>query len=239
MHLVIYKLTSPNGKCYIGQTRDVESRFRSYRTLHKRVHSQRKIYNALKKYGPENFTYEIIQECLNQNELNDAEIHWIEKFDSIANGYNLMTGGSYGTHSEETRRKLSEAHTGKKWSDERRLAYENSEYVFKPSDDHLKKLHSGRDKADPGMKGKSQSDYQKECASKALRGKKKSAEHKMKLSKVKQRFNYVIISPEGTVFETTNLHKFCKEHELSTGNMTQNCLHGKYYKGWSVTRTTL
>jgi len=55
MDIYIYKHTSPTGKCYIGQTVDIKNRWKpsAYRQC-------KKFHNAIKKYGWENFTHEII-----------------------------------------------------------------------------------------------------------------------------------------------------------------------------------
>lgn len=45
----IYKLTSPSGKCYIGQSVQLEIRHRRYKNLE--CDRQPKLYNAILKYG--------------------------------------------------------------------------------------------------------------------------------------------------------------------------------------------
>lgn len=48
----------------------------------------------MRKYGYENFTYEIIEECSNsQEELDDRERYWIEYYNSYEDGYNSTRGG--------------------------------------------------------------------------------------------------------------------------------------------------
>ena len=54
----IYKLTSPSGKCYIGQSKNIYQRFRDHKRANKHKHC--KLYVAIKKYGYENFKKEII-----------------------------------------------------------------------------------------------------------------------------------------------------------------------------------
>lgn len=49
-------------------------------------------YKALRKYGVENFTFQIIELC-RQDELNEREIYWIKYYDSFNNGYNQTIGG--------------------------------------------------------------------------------------------------------------------------------------------------
>ena len=106
----IYKHTNKtNGKSYIGQTSNIKSRWResSYK-------NNRKFYNALKKYGWDNFTHEILEVC-DENNVDERERYYIEFYDSINNGYNLESGGNKNKHlSEETKEKLRKFNQGKK-----------------------------------------------------------------------------------------------------------------------------
>lgn len=80
----IYKITNRiNNKCYIGQSRCIEKRWSSHRSSC----LDYPLYRAFRKYGLENFDFEIIEECC-INELNNREIYWIAHFNSIDNGYN-------------------------------------------------------------------------------------------------------------------------------------------------------
>ena len=95
MH-VIYKHTCPNGKCYIGQTKQkVNNRWQNgngYKncTL---------FYRAIQKYGWENIKHEIIEDNIEtQEEADEKEIYYIKKFNSLKpNGYNLLKGGKTGS----------------------------------------------------------------------------------------------------------------------------------------------
>lgn len=57
----IYKITSPSGKIYIGQSVDIENRFKTY--LRYSCKSQPKLLASLKSYGSENHIYEILLIC--------------------------------------------------------------------------------------------------------------------------------------------------------------------------------
>jgi hypothetical protein len=46
----------------------------------------------MRKYGLENFSFEIIEEC-SKEDLDSRERYWIKKFDSYYNGYNQTSGG--------------------------------------------------------------------------------------------------------------------------------------------------
>lgn len=96
MYGVIYKATNNiNNKVYIGQTKN----FRSRKLNHKSYYLKRKcpFYSAIKKYGWENFKWEIIDEADSREELNKKEIFWIKNLNSIfPSGYNLKEGGHNG-----------------------------------------------------------------------------------------------------------------------------------------------
>lgn len=88
----IYKITNTeNGKCYIGQSRDIEARWKKHLSAYKSSPSW-ELYRAFKKYGISKFTFEIIEECKIE-ELNEREIYWISQYNSFNNGYNMTLGG--------------------------------------------------------------------------------------------------------------------------------------------------
>ena len=88
----IYKITNTvNGKCYIGQSRDIEARRQKHLSAYKSSPDW-ELYRAFKKYGISKFTFEIVEEC-QINELNEREIYWITQYDSFNNGYNMTLGG--------------------------------------------------------------------------------------------------------------------------------------------------
>lgn len=97
----IYKITNLiNHKIYIGQSTNIERRWKEhkYRT-NKEWKGNHEYYSilsrAIQKYGIENFSFEIIEEC-SESELNQKEIYYIQYFNSqIPNGYNISAGGSH------------------------------------------------------------------------------------------------------------------------------------------------
>ena len=108
----IYKLISPSGKIYIGQSNDIKYRFSKYKCLD--CKNQTKLYNALKKYGFSQFKVEILfstSGCFKytQNILNILEIKYIKQFDAINSGYNIREGGSNGKISDSTKQKMRES----------------------------------------------------------------------------------------------------------------------------------
>jgi len=103
---IIYKITSPSGKVYVGQTiQEFKHRIRS----HQRKDSKCTLLKrAIDKYGDE-MKYEIVEENVPQQHLDEREIYWIKELNSLApNGYNCDTGGSaYRTASQVTKDKIS------------------------------------------------------------------------------------------------------------------------------------
>ena len=106
----IYKHTSPSGKVYIGITsQKPEHRWRSGNGYRNHLY----FYNAIQKYGWNNFKHEIIFNNLTKEEAEQKEIELIKKYKSNqkAYGYNIANGGnSNGKHSDETKKKIKENH---------------------------------------------------------------------------------------------------------------------------------
>ena len=97
----IYKITNKvNGKVYIGQSVDIERRWKEHRQRPFNSNSQQynsPLYRAIRKHGLDNFIFQVIEEGL-PSELNDKEIYWINYYNSYLNGYNLTLGGDTGEH---------------------------------------------------------------------------------------------------------------------------------------------
>jgi hypothetical protein len=105
---VIYKITCTiNGSVYIGQTtRSIEIRFKEHlRDSKKNLNWS--LYNAIRKYGFENFIIEEIDGANSKSELNYREIHWINQYKSNKLGYNIRIGGSFKEIGEESKIKMS------------------------------------------------------------------------------------------------------------------------------------
>lgn len=89
----IYKITNLiNGHSYIGQSCNIEKRWERHRYYTSSSDKNKILYKAFQKYGIENFSFEIIEECL-VTELNEREIYWIKYYDTYYNGYNATLGG--------------------------------------------------------------------------------------------------------------------------------------------------
>ena len=120
---IIYRYISPSGKSYIGQTTNEVYRRRMWFGKGRYTGGRSKIDRARKKYGPENFTYEVLLRNQYSSieaatlDLNKWETYYIGHYDTYKNGYNstLGGGGSRGyTQSIETLQKISKSLKGKK-----------------------------------------------------------------------------------------------------------------------------
>ena len=114
----IYKITSPTGKVYIGESGDIKRRWRDYKRSKGR--GQPKLQNSFKKYCISNHTFEIIEECL-FDELKCRERYWQDFYDVLDKGLNCSLtecGELKKEISEETLQKLSDSLKGRVFSEE-------------------------------------------------------------------------------------------------------------------------
>jgi len=141
---LIYKVINKiNGKVYIGQTtQGLEKRMKQHLYCVKKGHSSLVLYRAIRKYGQENFSWDIIDYCDSGEELSLQEMYYIKKYKSVEKGYNLyfnvqcQAGKNHPRfgkkHSDETRRKM-------------RRAWKNRPAI---SDETRKKMSEGQKRRD-------------------------------------------------------------------------------------------
>jgi len=102
--MYIYKITCLiNNKIYIGQCIKNKEKTKNY------FGSGYIISKAINKYGKDKFKKEILFECNNINELNDAEIYYIKKYNSTNKsiGYNIRSGGNNSVLAEISKKRIS------------------------------------------------------------------------------------------------------------------------------------
>jgi group I intron endonuclease len=111
----IYKITNPNGKVYIGQSVDIEKRWKHHKWAFEGDKYQYHLYNSFKKYGFDDHRFEIIEEC-EEAELNTKERYYQDKYNSITEGLNsryTKSDDKSGRLSEKTLEKLSKIRKGR------------------------------------------------------------------------------------------------------------------------------
>ena len=156
-----------NQKKYVGlTTQSLGYRWQQHIYEAFRKNNNRYFYRAIRKYGKDSFRCSVLEECKDTQELNDKEIYWINKLDSLKDGYNLTKGGE-GGYKELARKRKSLACQGKKFSDEHRK--------------NLSISHMGI------MKGENNGMFGRKGVKNSLFGKKRSKEVCEKISKSKER----------------------------------------------------
>lgn len=118
MNFVYITTNIVNGKQYVGShaTKNLNDGY---------IGSGRIFLKAVNKYGKQNFQREILEECENILDARKLEPYYIIKYNTLVpNGYNVSDNGGWGylgsTHGLSTRKRISKALKGKKFSDERK-----------------------------------------------------------------------------------------------------------------------
>ena len=169
----IYKLThKDSGKIYIGQSKHLKRRLNEHRRCEKsddKKGSQSVVRRAIKKYSFDAFDFEIILYCQEGEYMNMMETKLIQSYDCLVpKGYNVRDGGNKVFMSEEGRKRVSKANSGRIVSEETRLKLSESgkkAYLNNPRGDEWNQKLSI-----------------------ALTGKKKSEEHILKISERRKEF---------------------------------------------------
>lgn len=172
----IYKITNHlNGKSYIGQSIDIETRW----LVHKKIaKTQGKdcsyIHKAISKYGLENFQFEILLISEDSDELNEKEQEFISNLESLVpKGYNLNPGGGIPWNRGKTKAtsekianiSLERKEKYKQGLIAKRIPWNKGK---KLSDSHKEALKGKRPNANPWNKGLTKEDprvesYAKKC----------------------------------------------------------------------------
>jgi group I intron endonuclease len=116
----IYKITNPEGKSYIGLSKDIEKRFKHHKSL--QFKGNNKLKESLIKYDKDTHLFEILEEIdillLSKHQsdslLRKRERYWINLYKTFDDGLNENRGGSgCGSHTEESKQKISQSLKGK------------------------------------------------------------------------------------------------------------------------------
>ena len=131
----VYKHTlKETGQVYIGQTNNIKNRWKpsAYKNCIK-------FYNAIQKYGWDNFEHEILANELTLEEANELETKFIIEYDSINNGFNLNTDGDNKLASQETKEKMSKTRKGIPKSEQHKQAISEALTGYKQTEEHKKR----------------------------------------------------------------------------------------------------
>ena len=150
----IYKITNlTTGKIYIGQAVShilnhkryrpygCEGRFRCHisEAFSTKKNQSHYLNNAIRKYGVHDFVVELIEFCEIIN-ANEREIHYIKELNSLfPNGYNLKNGGSVFTHSDESKKRVSNGVTNY-YKDKKFERFKNIKHIDDDIEKYIKPL---------------------------------------------------------------------------------------------------
>jgi group I intron endonuclease len=255
----VYRHTTPNGKVYIGITKQKpEKRWNNGNGYKNNEH----FYRAIQNYGWENIKHEIIcQAPLSAAQAGAIEKSFIHLYDSTNpdKGYNHSTGGEYGAlgmhHSIESRRKISEGNKGKHLSAETRRKIGEANKGKKPSAECIRKsieMHKGKHLSDEHRKkigeaekgvnnpnyGKHQSAETRQKISESLKGnipwnkgKHLSQEERRKVSEyLKGKTTKAVICIEtGTLYSSVT--EAAKSIGIAKSNIAAVCRHRRETTG--------
>lgn len=140
----IYKVIylPENKVVYVGQSVDIKKRFRQHKYYYnnpKELGYNSHFYRTLRKYGIDNFQFELIEEC-SVEELNDKEIYWIAYFDTFNNRCNSTIGGQHMAARNLTNEEIREL---KKDLAENKLSYNEMSHKFGVSNLFISQVNKG------------------------------------------------------------------------------------------------
>ena len=184
--LYIHKF--PNGKVYIGITsQDVDERWR-----HGEGYKKQLVYRAILKYGWDAISHQVLLSGMTKEQAELKEMEFISAFKSNnpEYGYNVANGGNcYGTHSEETKRKIAEANTG-------RICTEETRKKISLGNSGKKIPKEQRDKISQSLKGRVLPQEHRERIGAAKKGFTFSEESKKKISESRKGQKFYCNDPE-------------------------------------------
>lgn len=186
----VYKHTSPNGKVYIGITRDnLQHRWKGGHGYVNNAH----FFRAIQRYGWDAFEHEVLFTELTEAEAIEKERELIALYDSTnpAKGYNRDPGG--GVRSPETAAKISASLTGVPLSQERRQRMSDVRRGVPLSEArkrHISESHKRNPKVLAHIRG----------LNSARAGKAKTPEHRQKIAEGQPRRREVVNLDTGKVF---------------------------------------
>ena len=154
----IYKITNKiNGKCYIGQSNDIERRWREHKSAFDNPNAsdyESKKNRAFRKYGIENFDFQVLEE-VSLEMLNDREIYWISYFNSVEDGYNTSYGGQgpnlKGENHSQAKNNKEVVNRLKYMLEHSNISYDKLSEIFGISKAEISNINNGKNWVDENL----------------------------------------------------------------------------------------
>lgn len=142
----IYKITNPDGAIYVGQSVDIERRFKAHKSGKYNNKCTPKLCASFDKFGHESHVFEIITKC-HKSQLNELERHY-QEFYNANSDFNLncnltATKDKKGIRrpiSDEQKLSISKVHKGKVYSEETRNKIKAARANQVITDEHRRKI---------------------------------------------------------------------------------------------------
>ncbi len=235
--MLIYKITNViTNKVYIGQTtKTLSERIQNHHnSMVSNVNTH--LYNAMRKYGWDNFKFEIIAEAQTQQELDELETYYIQLYDSIQNGYNMTPGGNNNPMrsvvvSEKHIAKMRSPEVRKKISESMKASYQRRGGV---NEEHRKHLSESRKMLYASDKGDAIKDKFRQSF-------KFSPEHFRALNDAKNKAVYCVNVEGQVVAEFTRVKDAAlwwynsgyavKRPDILLGRIKQSAVENKFIRG--------
>lgn len=242
----IYKITSPSGKVYIGQSWNIQRRWIYYKYNYE-YSRQFPLMNSILKYGYKSHNFEVVHELpadVEQSVMDRYEQFYMDTYrEAGIKLLNCKEAGSNGKPSAEAIQRQIAGQTGKKRSQEtkNRISFSNTGVPFtQERKDNIGKANTGkvptqqhRDKISATSKGHKKPPHHGYNVSRATRGVPKSEAHRKALSESriakgtasgtknpKAKLNEVIVKEIRVKFATgIRVPQLCIEYNMSRSGM--------------------
>ena len=218
---------------YIGQSTNIELRYKSHCTSMRAGKSTTKLQDAYDTYGLPSI--EVLLECL-EEELDDNEDAAIEIFNSVKKGFNTMSSsghrsalkGELAGNAKYSNKLIIAAFLELVYTNNTHIAIQNKYGISRGALSDISRGASHKWLKD-------EFPYEYDILESRKSGR-RSASITNTLGGAKSLSKYPDVrSPDGTVYSVTLLRQFCREHNLNHGSFGTMLRSGKgSHKGWTI-----
>lgn len=236
----IYKITSPSGKVYIGQSVNIALRFSQYKNINS-TKKQVALNRSFLKHGILNHIFEIVEEC-DILLLNERERFWQDYYNVLQKGLNsclVSTKEKKFVHSETSKSKISESRKGIIFTDEHKQKIREVRIGTTLKESTKQKLSIKSKELGlrpPSWKGKIKTVEHLQNISNSLKGRVLTDEQKTKVSNDMKNcflpYSFIILDIDSGVYynSVTQLSDLLKCNKSNLLKKIKSNKHPKYVK---------